>query len=414
MIRKLQKRLLLASMLSLFLVLCILIGTASAMNYHKLIRNADDTLQILRENGGRFPSPPESPPGTDSASEQHLFRERPFESRYFLVVFRSDGTAESVELGRIAAVDRDSAVRYGQRILVSRGSEGFLDDYRYLKYEEDGRTGILFLDCVRSLEDFRHFLCNILLVCFAGMIAVWAVLQLLSRRIVKPFLESDRKQKQFVTDAGHELKTPLAALRADADLLEMDFGENEWLQDIGEQIRRLTALTHHLISLSRLEEQPREGLRSLCLSEIAVETAECFRAPARVQRKTLTASIQRELYMQGDPAAMRELFSILLDNAVKYSPEGSEISLSLTRRRNTLLLTVYNRCKHLSRESVGHLFDRFYRADASRSSQTGGFGLGLSIAAAAVRAHRGEIMAETADEESLLITVKLPSERAKK
>lgn len=413
MIRKLQKRLILASMLSLLLVLCILIGTASAMNYHKLIENADDTLRILRENGGRFPEPPENPPeaGTASTAEQRLFRERPFESRYFMVIFRSDGTAESVELGRIAAVDRESAVRYGQRIRESRSSEGFLDDYRYLKYEEDGRTEILFLDCVRSLEDFRHFLRNILLVCFAGMIAVWAVLQLLSRRIVKPFLESERRQKQFVTDAGHELKTPLAALRADADLLEMDFGENEWLQDIGEQIRRLTELTHHLISLSRLEEQPREGLRRLCLSEIAVETAERFRAPARVQRKTLTASIQEGLYMQGDPAAMRELLSILLDNAVKYSPEGSEISLSLTRRKNVLLLTVYNRCGRLSRESIGHLFDRFYRADASRNSQTGGFGLGLSIAAAAVRVHGGEITAETADEESLRITVKLPAEK---
>lgn len=189
----------------------------------------------------------------------------------------------------------------------------------------------------------------------------------------------------------------------------MDLGENQWLSDIQNQTSRLAELTNNLILLSRLEEeQPRSQSVEFSISDAAEETAETFRSLAVSRRKHLNSDIQPLVSMTGDEKAIRQLISILLDNAVKYSPDGGRISITLKKQKNHIYLSVYNTSGFISRNQLGHLFDRFYRTDQSRNSGTGGYGLGLSIAAAIVNVHHGKITASTEDEASLLITVVFP------
>ena len=237
------------------------------------------------------------------------------------------------------------------------------------------------------------------------------LLLLVSGTIVKPFAETYQKQKQFITDAGHELKTPLTIIDADAQVLEMDWGENEWLDDIQAQTKRLAQLTNSMLLLARMEEQPQAEKIQFPLSDVVQETAETFEALAKTRSKTLSLEIEPMLSMYGEEASIRQLLSILLDNAIKYSDDNGTIAVSLKKQKNHMQLCVYNTVQSIDRESLPHLFDRFYRADPSRNSRIGGYGLGLSIAFSIVSAHKGKIWAQTADEKSLCITASFPCAR---
>lgn len=237
------------------------------------------------------------------------------------------------------------------------------------------------------------------------------LLLLLSKRIVRPVAESYEKQKQFITDAGHELKTPLTIIGADADLAEMEWGENQWIQDIRRQTQRLTELTQDLIYLSRMEE---EGLSlqsiDFPLSDVAEEMAHSFLPLAQNQGKRLEIAVQPMLSFRGDEKSIRQLCSILLDNALKYSPQEGELLFRLEKQGKNILLSVSNTTSQpIKKEELCHLFDRFYRTDPSHNSQTGGYGLGLSIARSIVTAHKGKIRAESPQESVLTIQVTLPS-----
>lgn len=283
-----------------------------------------------------------------------------------------------------------------------------MDDYRYTTYTVGNEIHIIFLDYGREMTSFRSFLFTSMGVSVVGLMAVLFLLIFLSGRIVKPFSENYEKQKRFITDAGHELKTPLTIIDADAEVLEMDIGENEWLRDIQTQTKRLAQLTNSLILLSRMEEQPRTEKIEFPISDLVEETVETFQALAKTRNKNLSANIQPMLSMSGDEKAVRQLITILLDNAIKYANDGGRIEITLKKQKNMIYLSTFNTVESISKENIMHLFDRFYRVDQSRNSQTGGYGLGLSIAAAIVNAHKGKITASTEDEKSLLITAAFP------
>ncbi len=427
MIRKLRVKLTAASMFSLLIVLTVIISFIGALNYRETVEDADSTLAILAANDGTFPQasqdmpqkePPENAGEAPSAAPQEepgrgkrqMSPELPYESRYFSVLLDSDGNVLSTDVTKIAAVDESAAIEYAQAVWASGRTKGFADDYRYVVDSSDDGIRITFLDCGRSLDTFRTFVFTSIVVAAVGLLAVLLLMIFLSGRIVKPFSESYEKQKQFITDAGHELKTPLTIIDADTEILGMDFGENEWLSDIHNQTRRLTELTNSLILLSRMEEeQAKYQMIEFPLSDLVEESAHSFQNLAVTQDKTLTCTIQPMLSLCGDENAIRRLVGILLDNAVKYCPEKGEIRLMLEKQKNTVRLAVYNTSEPVSREQLDRLFDRFYRTDSSRNSQTGGYGLGLSIAAAIVNVHKGKISASTEDGHSLTITVTLPA-----
>lgn len=417
MIKKLRMKLIVASMVSLFVVLFIIMGIISVLNYRHLTADADRVLSVLQENDGKFPEMEERPEDElpqELPKEQDVYRKKdnllspelPYESRYFSAKLDSEGNVITIDTGKIAAVDTSTGTEYAKKVWKDGSSKGFMGDYRYIVYTADAQTQIIFLDCGRNLNTFRNFVITSAAVSAVGLLSVLLLMIFLSAHIVKPFSENYEKQKRFITDAGHELKTPLTIIDADTEILEMDFGESEWISDIQNQTKRLTDLTNNLILLSRMEEeQTRLQIIEFCLSDMVEETADSFQALAKTQNKTLESNIQHMISMKGDEKNLSQLVTILLDNAVKYSGSEGRISLTLEKQKNTIRLSVFNTADAISREHLEHLFDRFYRTDQSRNSQTGGYGLGLSIAAAIVRAHKGKITASTEDEKSLKITV---------
>lgn len=406
MIKKLRIKLIAASMASLFLVLFVIEGIVGVLNYKKIVNDADHILEVLEENAGKFPP---KFTGDRKGERPKMSLEIPYESRYFSVLLDENGNVILTDTSKIVSVDTEKAIEYASEIWERKTEKGFLDEYRYWKCSYNGEVRIIFLDCRRQLDNFQNFLLTTFGVSSIGLFTVFVLMVYLSARIVKPFSDNYEKQKRFITDAGHELKTPLTVIEADTEILEMDFGENEWLLDIQGQTKRLEDLTNALVMLSRVEEGTNREMKiELPLSDIVEEVCHAFQAPAKVQGKSLNSTITSMISMKGDEKAIRGLITILLDNAVKYTNENGYISVGLEKKKNRIYLSVFNTTEYISKEQISHLFDRFYRADSSRNSQTGGYGLGLSIAAATVESHRGKFIAETEDEKSLRITVVFP------
>ncbi len=425
MIRRLRKKLILAAVAAVFLVLLLLIGSINALNYRSLLREADATLEILAQNKGFFPRqmfrPPELPgempdaPPTGNRGDIPDMRpfgsgELAYQSRYFTVWFDTEGSVTRSNTENIAFLTEEEAVQLAKNV-CSKGSEkGFAGRFRYCRTLSEGETMLIFLLCDRELGTFRTFLYASIGISLAGVLAAFLLLLLFSGRIVRPIAESYEKQKRFITDAGHELKTPITIIQADADVLESEMAEeSEWIADIRRQTHRLTELTADLIFLSKMEEDdPSIRMQDFSLSELVEETAHSFQAPALSQGKRFRSSVAPDVHMTGDDRAIAKLVSVLMDNAMKYSPTGGSVALTLERAGRNALLTVKNSALPMEKGNADHLFERFARGDSSRNSESGGFGLGLSIAKAVTEAHRGKIHAESEDGASLTVTAELP------
>lgn len=424
MIKKLRMKFITASMLSLALVLLVILGGINAMSYRKAVDDADAILSVLASSQGRFPQqmPPEenapaqkNPQGGKTGGEGILRKrgftdETPFESRFFSVLLDNEGQVLSADTGKIAAVDEGTAEAYARQVWESGKERGFFGVYRFLRSQEGQDSRVIFLDCGRSLSGFRAVLLASVSLSLLGLLAVLVLLILFSGRIVTPAAESYEKQRRFITDAGHEIKTPLTIIGADADLLELEWGESEWLTDIKRQTQRLTGLTRDLIALSRMdEEKPQLQCIEFPLSDVVEEEAQSFQGPAKAKGITLALEIQPLLSYTGEEKAIRQLVSILLDNAVKYAPEEGRITVRLEKEGRFQKLSVANTtAQPVDREQLSRMFDRFYRADVSRSNETGGYGLGMAIARGIVSAHKGKIQAVSPEENRLMVVVSLP------
>lgn len=406
MIRRLRRKFILAAMLSLLAVLSCILIPVNLFSYRSIVSDADRTLQMLSQSPTR---PMERPDGMRMDMHggwmKNTNRELPFENHFFSVTLNADGSIAETYLERIFSVDEELAAEAARNAVQTGREQGFYGTFRYLVLDNGAR--VFFLDCERSLTVFRNTLVSSVLVSAVGMGAVCILLVILSDRIVKPVAESDSKQRQFITDAGHEIKTPLTIINADTDLIELESGESEWLDDIRRQTARLTDLTNNLIYLSRMdEEQPQLPAVEFPISDVVEEAAQSFQSLAHQQNKPLEIRIQPMVSYTGSEKDIRQLVSILLDNALKYTPEGGSISLSLRQEGKTTLLSATNETADvMDKATLERLFDRFYRAEAARSSS--GYGLGLSIARSIVAAHKGRIKADSPKEKTLVITAEL-------
>lgn len=297
MIKQLQRRFILAAMLSLTLVLVVIIGSGSVMNYCAIVSKADETLATLAENNGTF---------TKDSIEEYLAAKKAFLcgegdpppdiSYYFVVLMSEDGQPLSVDIENIMKVDHETAVSYAGSVWSTGRATGFIDGYRYLRADARDQDGelLIFLDCEQKLLSFQNFLLTSLGTSLAGLFAVLVLLMLLAKEIVRPISESYQKQKQFITDAGHELKTPLTIISADTDVLEMQQGSNEWLSDIRIQTERLSKLTHDLIFLAKMEEGHKAvRIQEFSISDLAEKSVQAFQTLAKVQEKTSPAGYSR-------------------------------------------------------------------------------------------------------------------------
>lgn len=404
MINRLRRSFITAAMLSLLLVFLVIVGAINLLNYHDMTAAADEVLVMLAENGGVFPA-------WKSQKLQALLEKSPealFTCRYFSVRMADETTVLSANTEKISAVDETGAAEYARA--VWERETGFYQNFRFLRWDAGSETLFIFLDRGKEIESFHSLLFSSILVALFGLLSVFVLLLILSKRMVRPVSESYEKQRRFITDANHEIKTPLTIISADADVLDMEYGGNEWLRDIQLQVKRLTELTNDLIYLSKMEEHQKQlQVQEFSLSGLADELVRSFQALAKTQEKSFTSSIQPGLILRGDEKMIGQAVSNLLDNALKYSDPGGDISLTLEKRGRSVYLNVYNTTQEITEESLKNLFDRFYRADPSRNSQTGGHGIGLSIVQAVVSAHKGEVNASSQDGRSLTISIILPT-----
>jgi len=408
MIKRLRIRFVALSMLSLLVVLVVIMAGMHVVNYRNTVGRMDALLLFLAEHDGQFPEMQK--PGDEGGPPPEWSPELPFETRYFYTLMDENGKVIRTETKNIAAVDREMAEEYSYAAVELGKEHGFVGKYRFILQDRGERSWIIFVDCGRILESFWGNVFTGIGISMLGYVLVFLLILFLSPRIIRPIAESYEKQKRFITDAGHELKTPLTIIRADVDVLEMDFGKNEWLEDIQKQTMRLTDLTNELVQLARLEESESAVRRiEFPVSDVVEEEVSSFQRLAHMQNKVFTSQIQSMITLKGDEKAIRQMVTVLLDNALKYSEETGQISVTLEQQNKTLRLEVFNTtAERVDRDRLPNFFDRFYRGDPSRNSQSGGYGIGLSVAKAVVDAHNGKIAASTQDEQSLRITVNLP------
>lgn len=458
MVKKIRHRFIAVTILSVFSTIALLTIIINGISYRNVVDRADWTLSILSANHGTFPESllikerrdsvevsgsgdvkerstiivqkkrrfSKLNPKDDTNDRSYIFRiqldnkartsAQPFETRYFSVLTDSVGTLREVDSSQLLAVNKDaleSIQRKAERKLSKDGKRAFIEDFRCTRVTEQSGIRYIYLDCSRSLDNFRAFRNVSILVCLIGVTIISALIIFFSGKILRPVAESYEKQQRFITDAGHEIRTPLTIINADVSVLEMeqpDDAPNEWLEDIRQQTQRLSNLTEELVYLTRMEEVQKTSvnMKRLNFSKIVGDVAHSFESRALVSEKKYDYDVADDLFLRGDESALRKLVSILLDNAFKYSSDSGDIRLFFYRQGKNIFLTVSNSVDEIQKESIPHLFDRFYRADSSRNSETGGHGIGLSIARAVVRAHGGKIAAYTPDGNSLRITATFP------
>ncbi len=408
MIKRLKRKFIILAMTALFVLLAVIVSGMNILNYNSVIQESDTILDILSKNKGDFPEMV-GPPGNNMP--QGMSPEVQYESRYFSVFINSSGELMRAEIDKIASVDVETAIDYANQVLEDGSTSGFIGEYRYIVNNEFNGARITFLDCGRKLNAFYRFLYTSIGMSLVGLIVVYIVLVIVGGRIIKPIAISYEKQKQFITDAGHELKTPLTIINANVDILEMEIGEeNECLIDIKQQSDRLKSLTENLVMLARMEEQESSIQKiEFPISEIVEDMAHAFNNLALQQKKKLEWDIQPLLSLNGNEKSISQLVSILLDNSLKYSIEGGEIKLKLKKQGKEIRLSVENETlENIGDEQLKYVFDRFYRTDASRNSETGGHGIGLSVAKAIVSSHDGKINATMKNGNTFVITATFP------
>ena len=408
--RRLRRKFILVAMGAVTVVLTLIIAGINIVNYSHVCKMADTRLDYILagKDGIDWGDEPKDDPanGKDAGEGQAgvrighfegLTAESPFDTRYFTVTIDA-GQVVDVNTARIAAVGAKRAASIAAKLHSKGWVSGFSGNYRYTTDVQDDETTYVFVDCSRELASFHSFLSASVAISCIGWLAVLAIVAGASGAVIRPMVESYSKQKRFITDASHEIKTPLAVIDAANEVQEIESGESEWTQSIREQVARLTGSAGCTMT-------------SIDLSEAVDKAAAPFESVAVSRGKRLSTSIASGVRAHADAAAVAQVVELLLDNATRYASEGSVIELSLRaasrgQGKGAAELVVSNAVDELPEGDLDRLLDRFYRADVSRSSKTGGSGVGLSVVRAIAEAHGGSATVSGHDHQ-ITFTVRL-------
>ena len=432
MIRALQKKFVVAAMIAVTVLLAVVLG---ALNIFNAVSNARQTEMLLDELGAFTmrsdfaplpaengmteppfsqdpshvaPAPSGQPQSGFGDGRRRGFLDEPMNENtrmsavYFTVEFSSDGQVRLVDTSHIASISEDDAVSLAQTLSAS-ASTGTTGSYRYKVFTlPDGGMKVIFLDgAVRRSSVLRVALLSLLLGGVSWLLMLAFVI-LLSKRAIRPIAENMQRQRQFVTDAGHELKTPLAIILANTDAMELRTGESKYSRNIRTQTQRLSDLTKNLLTLARFDEfSVLENAQSFDLSALCSEVFTPFSEPAELRHIQYRLQLQTGLSLVGDRNQISQLCSILGDNAVKYCPEDGVIEVRLEQKARGSGLMVSNTVSEVP--DLDRIFDRFYRSDSSRNQKSGGFGIGLSAAQAIAKLHNAMLSASYNEEQAMII-----------
>ena len=407
MLKKIRWRFIGAAMLAFSTVIILIASLVNIANYISVTQKTDETIGYILDyessvSRGEFDSRPPMPfHGMPDEEANYM-------TRFFIVAVGSDNLFIATSMDYVASITEAEAVSYAKEAMSKLTDRGYMDGYRYQKIEYDEATVVIFLNSTREIQSMRSLLFMTLAISGGSLILVFVLVLLLSKRAIRPISQNMELQKRFITDAGHELKTPLTSISTSLDVIEMDKGADEWTDNIRQQVGRLTGLVGELVTLSKLDEvKPVAVKEKFDLSGAMWEMVEVYTPQAKATGKTLDTIIEDNVNITGDKAQIQQMLSVLIDNAIRYSDGRDAINIALTRVHGKVRIVVYNTCNYDKVPDVDRLFERFYRPDESRNSNTGGNGIGLAIARSVAEAHGGRISASCPDGKSMTITVEI-------
>ena len=406
MIKKLKLRFMLYSLLSFVSVLLIILISINVTNivntYNDMSENANGIVIFMQTTDLNIDEElrPTGPNGSENGLDE-VTPEDPVKRDFSkgplarFVIYNSVTDAYNYKFYGAIANSEEISETFN---LVSTfdDSEGRTGNYYYIK--DNNMTYLL--DVTDRVSNMKNVLIISLYVFIAAFILVVILMYFASNRVIRPFIVANKKQKEFITNAGHELKTPLTIINTDNTLIEMDFGESEQTKSISRQVKRLSSLTNDLVSLSRLDEGVLLNKKELDLGNLIKELTIDFEIEAKAKNKELNVSSSSYKYI-GDAGLIKKLISILIDNSLKYADNQSIIYIK--QKQNIII--VENKASDLAAGDKSQFFERFYRADESRNSQIRGHGIGLSLAKSIVELHKGKIEANQSSSRTFTIKV---------
>jgi len=392
MIKKLKRRFVLIIMSILGIVFLFIIAAINYSNYSYSKTHSEDLLKTLIENNG------EVKPMNEPSSETFKFAlpRNDFEFDQFVTVKLDDQLKITEVLGYKGTAElSDDWLTVVNAVLAESESSGNLDGYCYQLLENDEGFLLAIIDQRISVAMNRRTLWTSLFIGGVGLLIFFFIAIFLAKLLTKPVEEAFEKQKQFISDASHELKTPISVIAINADVLENEVGENKYLSHIKAESNRMDYLVKDLLTLARMDGIKNcDHYETFDLSQVIEGVTLTFESCAYELNKVLETDIQKNITLFGDPEKIKQLFSILLDNAIKYASDRGLIRVTLEMKNDERHLSVFNVGDGISLSERNKIFERFYRVDESRSKQTGGYGLGLAIAKSIVEQHEGKIWVE--------------------
>ena len=390
-IRKLRKKFIVIAMLSVFIVMLFLGTTINLISYSIALNAINGTLNKLIEQDG-----PKSQAMGASPSISDIFSPEYNHNHYLVVTFDKEGNEVRVSKNSDGDEETEIMKNYAESALAGRIDFGRKGNYYFRKKADDNGTVIALLDSSIEIYAVYRLLLLTTGICVFGLIVTFVLVYRFSDKAIQPEIENNKRQKEFITNASHELKTPLAVIRANTELIEMMGGESEWTKSTLSQVDRMDGLIRNLVLIAKSQEKEQETVSEKADLSAAVEqTVDTYTALAVQTEKTLTKKIEKDVSLLIEEAKVRQLATILLDNAMKYCDEKGTIEVQFSAtKRNGVLLTVSNTYAAGATVDYTRFFDRFYREDKSRNIDRGGYGIGLSIAESICKQYSGSIEAQ--------------------
>ena len=396
MFRKLKIRFILLASAAIVCILLTMIAVLNSVRFLQTNGEIQAVLNILSANNGDFPSVEET---AESLQNDRITIDTIYQYRYFSVVYNEDKTLYSSNLDHLSNLSKEQALSYANKVIKNSRSSGvFKVGSQFYSYQitQDSKTKrylLVVLDSTNYLESRNDFFWLSIQLCFYSFIFFVLVVSGFSNFAIRPYIKNYENQKRFITNAGHELKTPLAIISANTELQELMTGENEWTESTKDQVTRLSNLINQMVVLARLEEQPDVTLVDVNFSEVVKKVAGNFKSVIEKAGKKYEIKLQEDIHVKATEDELYELVSILIDNACKYCDEDGQIFVTLTKakRGKRARLTVANSYADGKNVDYSRFFDRFYREDESHNQKQPGYGIGLSMAESLVRIFKGRI-----------------------
>ena len=394
MFRKLRIRFIAIASLAILIVLFSVVGVLNSARHIQTVNEINKILTLISDNGGTFPSVSKA----TSELGNTVSVDTLFQYRYFSAVIDEDGNIISLNSSNISDLTDEQVESYLTKINKSGDTSG---DFRYNNHtysylvtdESDDSTLIVVLDSTNQVEETMTLVHLSLWMSGVSFAFFVLMVSIFSGRVIEPFIRNYERQRRFITNAGHELKTPLAIISANNELVEMMNGESEWTKSTNDQVERMTGLINSLVAMARLEEQPEVVLTDLNFSAIAEDAAEDFKGPVIKDGKQFVMEIQPDIHVKAEEKSLFELVTLLVDNANKYCDAGGTVSVKLSKanRLSKARLEISNTYVEGKNVDYSKFFERFYRGDESHNNKKSGYGIGLSMAQTMVKLFKGSI-----------------------